>query len=103
MNDTKVRDLMNNPFGEDDRVAARVRDAISVLGPEVIEGLRVEAKEGVVTLAGVADRRSTHKLARRIASRTPGVLKIVDDMTHEIHDRAPRVPAASDVFAPAAA
>ncbi len=102
MTDTKVRDMTRDPFGEDDRAAARVADAISVLGPEVIEGLRVEAKNGVVTLAGVADRRSTRKLAVRIASRTPGVLRVVDDMTHEIHDRAPRVPAASDVLAPAA-
>lgn len=102
MTDTNVRDMMKNPFGEDDRVAARVRHAVSVLGPEVIEDLTVEAKNGVVTLAGVADRRSTRKLAVRIASRAPGVLRVVDGMTHEIHDRAPRVPAARDVLAPAA-
>lgn len=88
---------------DDDRLAAAVRDAIAVLGPEVIEGLEIRARDGVVTLFGVADRRSTHELAVRLTARTRGVLEIVDNLTHEIDDQAPRVPAASDVLAPSAA
>ncbi len=76
MADTKVRDMMKVVGGGDDRVAADVQDAISILGPEVIEDLRVEAKDGIVTLAGVADRRSTHELAVKLAGGTTGVVEV---------------------------
>lgn len=103
MERSKVRKTTRPSARHDDRVGARVRDAISVLGAEVIEDLKVEANDGIVRLAGVADRRSTRELARKLAAGIPGVLAVADDMTHEIDDRAPRVPAARDVLAPAAA
>jgi len=63
----------------------------------------VGSTDGVVTLSGTADRRSTHELAVRLTARSPGVLKIVDNMTHEIDDQPPKVPAATEVFAPSEA
>ena len=85
---------------DDARITDGVRDAIAILGPEVIEDLEVNTKDGVVTLAGKADRRSTHELAVRLTARSAGVLKINDDITHEIDDNPPKVPTAAQVFAP---
>jgi CBS domain-containing protein len=93
-------DIVKAMAYDDARITDGVRDAIAILGPEVIDDLEVIAKDGVVTLAGIADRRSTHELAVRLTARSPGVVKIIDNMTHEIDDDAPKVPAATDVFAP---
>jgi CBS domain-containing protein len=93
-------DIVKAMAHDDARIKHGVEDAISILGPGVIEDLVVEAKDGVVTLRGSADRRSTHELAVRLTARCPGVLKIIDSLTHEIDDNPPKVPAATDVFAP---
>ena len=93
-------DIVRAMAHDDNRISDGVRDAISILGPEVIDDLAVTTKDGVVSLAGKADRRSTHELAVRLTARSAGVLKIVDNMTHEIDDNPPKVPAAADVFAP---
>ena len=85
---------------DDAGISDGVRDEIAILGPEVIEGLEVKTKDGVVTLAGKADRRSTQELAVRLTARSAGVLKINDNMTHDIDDNPPKVPTAAQVFAP---
>lgn len=73
-------DLVRAMHRGDDDIASEVRDAIGDLGEENFLSLNVEAQDGAVTIAGVADRRTTHDLALSIASRVPGVLEVVDEI-----------------------
>jgi CBS domain-containing protein len=75
----------------DSRISADTIEAIRLICDETIEGLGVEVVEGIATVKGRADRRSTHEIALRIAQRTPGVVEVVDRMTHGV-DRHPHRP-----------
>jgi CBS domain-containing protein len=71
-------DVVRAMARSDESLRRDVIDRISVLGKETIPDLYVRAYDGIVTLRGLADRRTTRDLALRIASRTPGVLQVVD-------------------------
>jgi CBS domain-containing protein len=73
-------DLVKAMAKDDRGIAADVMEAINVLGEETIDSLKVEVEDGVATVSGVADRRSTHDLAIKFASRTPGVVEVIDRM-----------------------
>ena len=79
-------DLVRAMAKDDAEIAADVIEAIRVLGEETIEDLEVEVAEGVTTITGVADRRSTRNLAAKLAGRTPGVVEVVDRMSFERDD-----------------
>lgn len=95
-------DVVKAMAHDDARIRQEVLGAISVLGDDVIDGLDAEVEEGVVTLLGAADRRSTHELAIKLAGRSPGVVEVVDYMSYELDDHHPKIPAAKDVMAPSA-
>lgn len=79
-------DLVKAMAKDDAQITADVIQAITLLGKETIDGLEVEVDDGVATIKGVADRKSTHKLAVALAGRTPGVVEVVDRMTFEQDD-----------------
>jgi Predicted transcriptional regulator, contains C-terminal CBS domains len=80
-------DLVRAMARSDEDLAPVVRKAIEVLGEENFTSLGVEASGGAVTISGTADRRTTHDLAIRIASRVPGVLEVMDELDWQWDDR----------------
>lgn len=53
-----------------------------------IDPLTVKAAvhDGVVTLTGTLDRRSTAEIALHVTKSVPGVIRVVDDLTWEYDD-----------------
>jgi CBS domain-containing protein len=80
-------DLVRAMGREDAVIAADVRDAVEVLGPDVFEDLDATCSDGIVTLAGTADRRSTKDIAIKIAGRVPGVIALKDRLDYVVDDR----------------
>ena len=90
-------DVVRAMAREDDEIRRDVVAAIEILGPETIRDLTVSVIDGVASLSGLADRRSTKELAARLARRTPGVTEVVDRLGHEVDDRRRRAaPLAQD-------
>jgi len=89
-------DLIKALARDDEQIRAEVIDAIEVLGSETIEGLKVDGNDGVMTLRGTADRRSTRDLAIKLASRTPGVVEVIDRLDFDIDDRRAKSTPAND-------
>lgn len=83
-------DIVRAMAREDAEIRRDVVDAIEILGPETIRDLTVSVVDGVATLDGVADRRSTKELAAGLAARTPGVTEVVDRLDHEVDGRRRR-------------
>ena len=79
-------DLVRAMAKDDAEIAADVIEAIRVLGQEMVDGLEVEVDEGVATITGTADRKSTRELAAKLAARTPGVVEVLDRMSFETDD-----------------
>jgi len=79
-------DLVRAMARGDEEVATSVRAAIEILGEENFLSLGVEASDGVVTITGSADRKTTSDLAVRIASQVPGVLEVMDELGWEWDD-----------------
>lgn len=79
-------DLVKALARDDEQIRDEVIDSIRVLGEETIADLEVEVDEGIATLKGVADRKTTHRLAVKVAARTPGVVEVIDLMTFELDD-----------------
>ena len=79
-------DLVRAMARGDDEIASAVRKAVLVLGEENFPSLVVTARDGIVTIGGVADRRSTSILASKIASQVPGVLEVNDALAWEWDD-----------------
>lgn len=79
-------DLVKAMAKDDAQIAADAIEAIRILGEETIDGLKVEVADGVATIRGTADRKSTHELAIKLTSRTPGVVEVIDRMTFERDD-----------------
>jgi CBS domain-containing protein len=88
-------DLVRAIARSDDQVRADVMDGIPVLGEEVCKDLSVDVEDGVVTLRGVADRKSTKRIAAGIGARTFGVVEVVDHLQYEWDDDKAKVEAVS--------
>lgn len=73
-------DLVRAMARGDDDILSDVREAVSVVGDENLSDLEIEASDAEVTISGTADRKSTHDIALRAASRVPGVLSVVDEL-----------------------
>lgn len=89
-------DLVKALAKDDAQTAADVTEAIDILGRETFSNLEVEVDDGVATIRGMADRKSTKELAVKLASRTPGVVEVVDRITFEIDDSRVRIPNTPD-------
>jgi CBS domain-containing protein len=79
-------DLVRAMAKDDADIRKDVLGSLDVLGDEVFAGLDVNVDEGVATIAGIADRRSTRDIAIRMASRTPGVVQVRDRLEYEFDD-----------------
>lgn len=71
-------DLVKAMARDDRELESSVVESIEILGDETIPDLEVDVRDGVATVSGTADRRSTHDLAIKLASRTPGVVSVID-------------------------
>lgn len=71
---------------DDHALRHEVLDAIGVLGDEVFSELEVDVLDGIATLEGTADRKSTHDIALRIAARTPGIVYVRDQLDFTFDD-----------------
>jgi predicted transcriptional regulator len=80
-------DLIRAMAKDDRHIADDALDAVLVLGEENFRSLQIEVTEGVLSIVGTADRRSTHDLAIRILSRVPGVIEVIDRLSFAIDDR----------------
>jgi CBS domain-containing protein len=80
-------DIVKAIARDDKELARDVESAIGVLGDDTIEDLSVSVGDGVAMIAGIADRRSTKDLAEKLASRTPGIVRVVNQMEFGIDDR----------------
>lgn len=79
-------DLVKAMAKDDSQIAEDVLEAIRVLGEETVEGLQVDVTDGVVTIHGSADRKTTRDLAIKLAGRTPGVVEVIDRMAFAFND-----------------
>lgn len=73
----------------DDAIRNDVLEALEVLGEESLGDPVVLVGDGVLTIRGKVDRRSTKRLALELARRTPGVIEIIDELEFETDDRSP--------------
>lgn len=80
-------DLVKTMARSDETLKEDVISAILILGDETIHDLEVEVGDGVATIEGTADRRSTHESAVRLASSVPGVIEVIDRMDHVQDDQ----------------
>jgi CBS domain-containing protein len=74
-------------MGRNDRsIRSDVVETISVLGDQAIGRLDVEVSDGVATITGQVDRKSSRRLATELARRTPGIVKVIDNVQFEMDD-----------------
>ena len=80
-------------MGRPDRaINADVVDTLfDILGPEAFEALEVTVDQGIATLTGQAERKSTKKIAARLARKVPGVIQVVDKLTYSLDDSTIKV------------
>jgi CBS domain-containing protein len=79
-------DIVKAMARSDDELSRDVQSSIEVLGEETIEDLSVSVADGVAMIAGTADRRSTWRLAGQLASRTPGIVRVINQLEFEVDD-----------------
>jgi len=75
----------------DSAIASDVLETLEILGPEVFENLEVKVDQGVATIRGEADRKSTKRIALRLVRRVPGVLQVRDELTYNKDDSKTKV------------
>ena len=66
---------------DDDDIARMVRDALTYVGGMNESFLRISCHGGVVVLAGVAFSDAQRREAEEIASKVPGVRRVVNEIT----------------------
>ena len=79
-------DLVTALARRDADIAQDVSEAIADVGEEYISGINVRCHEGVVTLSGKVDRRTTAGIAVRLARRVMGVVEVVDRLEYDWDD-----------------
>ncbi|MFG1949259.1 CBS domain-containing protein [Nonomuraea sp. NPDC048826] len=83
------RDLVKLFTRGDAEIAAEIREDILDRALWVdTDGVRVEVRQGVVTLSGWMDRRSEAAIAVRMIGRVNGVVDVVDKLTWKQDDSA---------------
>ena len=83
-------DLVRAMTRSDRDIREDVTEAISILGPENFEDLDIRAADGVLSLYGSCDRRSTRDIAVDIARRVTGVSEVVDRLEFDTDDSSLR-------------
>lgn len=85
-------DVVKAMARDDEELRAEVIETIGVLGEDTVDGLEVTVDEGVATITGHADRKSTRALALELTSRTPGIVRVIDDLDHANDDSQSKEP-----------
>ncbi len=87
------RDLLSPFLREDEEILAEIRDEVVErtmwLDPSTLD---IEVQDGVVTLRGTVDRRSTTEILADLVHRVDGVVGVEDDLGFEHDDRKDRPP-----------
>ena len=91
-------DLVAVMARSDDDLRAEVKEAISVLGDEPTEGVRVQVEEGIAVLRGRADRKTTKDLTLKLAANVPGIVEVRDRLDFDWDDTK-AIPHAKDPWA----
>ena len=81
-------DLIRAMVRGNEVVASDVRRAIGALGDESFLSLEVLADNGIVSISGMTDRKTTKELAIGIAAEVAGVLEISDELDWQWDDTA---------------
>ena len=85
-------DLIEAMARDDVTLRRELLASFGVLGEEVFSDLDVTVEDGVATIYGSADRKSTHDIALRMASRTPGIVQVRDHLDFTYDDSHVMVP-----------
>lgn len=80
-------DLLKVFLREDDEIRAEVAADVfeRVLGTEP-DGIRIEVRDGVVSLAGELEEKSTIRIALQLTQRVDGVVDVVDHLSYRYDD-----------------
>jgi CBS domain-containing protein len=89
-------DIIRVMARHDGAIRAEVLGTIGTLGQECTGNIRVQVEDGVVTLRGRADRRSTKEIATRIATHVLGVIQVVDRLEFDYDDGHVKPPQTTD-------
>jgi len=79
-------DVVKAMARDDDQIREDVVQAVQLLGADAIGDLEVDVTDGIATLTGRTDRKTTLELAIKLVSRTPGVIDVVDRLSFELDD-----------------
>ncbi len=83
------RDLLRMYLRDDEAIREDIREQVLRqalwIDPETIT---VEVSQGIVTLGGTADRRSTAQITVRLCETVAGVVEVVDQIGYEYDDSA---------------
>lgn len=79
-------DLINVMARTDDDLRTEVLESISVLGDEAIDDVRVQVENGIATLRGRTDRKTTRDLTVKLAANVPGIVEVLDRLEFEWDD-----------------
>lgn len=83
------RDLLRMYLRDDEAIREDIREQVLRqalwIDPETIT---VEVNQGIVTLGGTADRRSTAQITVRLCETVAGVVEVVDQIGYEYDDSA---------------
>ena len=83
-------DLVRMMGRPDAHIRNDVVEAIEVLGKDTLGDLDVKVVEGIASLHGTVDRKTTARIAADIASRVPGVVEVHDRLAFEYDDTDPK-------------
>ena len=79
-------DLVETIARTDHELTLAVLAAIRLLGEETVDDVTVDVENGIVTLSGTADRKTTRDLALKMAADIPGVLEVIDRLDFKVDD-----------------
>ena len=91
-------DLVKVMARTDAQLAGDVISAVGLLGDDATRAISVTVEEGVATLRGRADRRTTRDLVVKLARNVPGIVEVVDRLDFEWDDTK-RIPRQKDPWA----
>ncbi|MFI7063627.1 CBS domain-containing protein [Kribbella sp. NPDC050124] len=81
-------DLLKAFLAPDDRIAQRVRRDVVRHALWDPVGLEISVQDGVVTLSGQVDRRSTTEVAEKLTAEVDGVVGVVNGLSWAFDDTA---------------
>lgn len=82
-------DLLKAFLAPDDRIVQRIRrDVVLHALPDDSRGIEIEVQDGIVTLSGEVDHRSTAEVAEKLTREVDGVVAVDNELTWVYDDTA---------------